>query len=42
MLLISILFSINIFAGSEEDPEIIDNEDDMFGSFIEITKNKTS
>jgi hypothetical protein len=35
MLLISTIMSINVFAGSEEDPEIIDNEADWFGSFID-------
>jgi hypothetical protein len=34
MMLIFTIFSANVFAGSEEDPEIIDNEDDLFGSFI--------
>ena len=34
MLFIFTIFSMNIFAGSEEDPEITDDEDDFFGSFI--------
>jgi len=34
MLFIFTVISINVFAGSEEDPEITDVEDDVFGSFI--------
>jgi hypothetical protein len=34
MLFIITVISINVFAGSEEDPEITDVEDDIFGSFI--------
>ena len=34
MLFISTIISINCFAGSEEDPEITDFEDDLYGSFI--------
>jgi hypothetical protein len=34
MLFIFTVISINVFAGSEEDPEITDVEDDIFGSFI--------
>ena len=39
IILICIVFfvsiiSLNVIAGDEENPEIIDNEDDWFGSFI--------
>ena len=35
MLFLLTIISVNVIAGSEEDPEIIDNEDDWFGSFID-------
>jgi len=35
MLFIFTIISVNVFAGSEEDPEIIDEEYDVFGSFID-------
>jgi len=34
MLFICTIISVNVFAGSEEDPEIIDNEDDLFGALV--------
>lgn len=34
IFLVIVVFSPNIFAGSAENPEITDNEDDCFGSFI--------
>ena len=36
MLFITLSFTMNVFAGSEEDPEILDVEDDAVFDYLDI------